>query len=341
MSNHLQALLEHWYPLRDQQDWVLGTIIATRGSSYRKAGAMMLFGGLGQALGLLSGGCLERDLARHAARVMMSQRSERVCYDSSGDSDIAWQLGLGCGGVVTILLQPLSKDNQFLQLDLLHQSLQKRHSLKYLVDLSGAEKNGLTDLSLNNSDDALIVPVTRRRHLMVFGGGVDAQPLVSMAATLGWCITLVDKRCGYAKASDFSDASQILNVSALELYASDLLRTIDAAIVMTHNISLDAEALLLLQQSNIETLRYIGLLGPEHRKDKVLAAAHLDPKQLPKSVNGPMGLNIGGHLPESIALSALAECHRAIESHQWQDTDVVVAVPNEIVASIPLVKVGA
>ena len=80
MNNHLVQLLKKWHPERDTRLWVLATVYKTIGPSYRKAGAMMLFNDLGQHYGLLSGGCLEADIQRQAARVMRSKRSLTVCY---------------------------------------------------------------------------------------------------------------------------------------------------------------------------------------------------------------------------------------------------------------------
>ena len=74
MNNHLVQLLKKWHPERDTRLWVLATVYKTIGPSYRKAGAMMLFNDLGQHYGLLSGGCLEADIQRQAARVMRSKR---------------------------------------------------------------------------------------------------------------------------------------------------------------------------------------------------------------------------------------------------------------------------
>jgi xanthine dehydrogenase accessory factor len=71
---------------------------------------------------------------------------------------------------------------------------------------------------------------------------------------------------------------------------------------------LDAAAVVYLQERALLN-PYIGLLGPAHRKAQVLALAGLHEADLPYPVSGPMGLALGGDLPESIALSVLAECH--------------------------------
>ncbi|MFC6672816.1 XdhC family protein [Marinobacterium aestuariivivens] len=126
MANQLTRLLLQWYPQRDALEWVLGTVYRTEGPSYRKAGAMMLFNSLGQAFGMLSGGCLESDIQRHARRVMQSGQALTLCYDGSDEDDLSFQLGIGCGGTVHILLQPIRADNDYLQPDLVHRALEQR-----------------------------------------------------------------------------------------------------------------------------------------------------------------------------------------------------------------------
>ncbi|MFQ3222347.1 MAG: xanthine dehydrogenase accessory factor, partial [Porticoccaceae bacterium] len=116
MVSHLKQLLDTWYPQRDSQLWVLATVYNTEGPSYRKSGAMMLFNDLGQQYGLVSGGCLEADIQLQAARVMRSGQSITLCYDGSDEDDISFQLGIGCGGKVHLLLQPILAELNYLDL---------------------------------------------------------------------------------------------------------------------------------------------------------------------------------------------------------------------------------
>ena len=84
MSNHFCHLLSSWLPLKDEANWVLGAVINTRGSVYRKTGALMLLSDAGHQLGLLSGGCIESDLLLQARKVVALGKSRRVVYDASG-----------------------------------------------------------------------------------------------------------------------------------------------------------------------------------------------------------------------------------------------------------------
>ena len=134
------------------------------------------------------------------------------------------------------------------------------------------------------------------------------QPLSSIASELGWKVTVVDKRPTNSREANFPRANAVLAKRAPEL-GDSLLQTIDAAVIANHNMNMDAEALAALQHSSA---LYIGLLGPDKRKQNVLALAKLSENNLRKPVAGPMGLALGGDLPESIALSVLAECHAVV-----------------------------
>lgn len=109
----LSALLEFYRAHQVDDALVLGTVIATEGSSYRKPGAMMLIASDSSYRGLISGGCLEADLAAHARQVFADGNTRNVCYDMSEGDDFAWGLGLGCDGVIHLMLQRLDAKKEF------------------------------------------------------------------------------------------------------------------------------------------------------------------------------------------------------------------------------------
>ncbi|WP_143872329.1 XdhC family protein [Catenovulum sediminis] len=308
MNNQLTNLINNWFEHKNDYQWVLGTIIETQGSSYRKTGAMLFINNLGQYFGLLSGGCLEADIMRQAQKVMDTNQAIVIQYDMREEDDISWELGIGCGGMVRILLQPLNKQNQYHQLPLVLELLQARQKTYYQLNLNAPDQTNLVANTSDELDSALTIELNPIPHIAIFGAGIDARPLVAMAGTLGWEITLIDDRTNNARAQYFPAATRIIRQSAETLKSHPLLNNIDAAVIMGHNISFDAQALKTLQNSSA---RYIGLLGPEHRKQKVLNCASIS--TLTKPVSGPIGLNLGGDLPESIALSILAEVHAVLE----------------------------
>ena len=82
----------------------LGILVRTIGSTYRKAGAMLLMAADGEYAGLISGGCLEGDLGERAREVIETGRGALVTYDLRNSDDLVWGLGLGCEGAMQILL---------------------------------------------------------------------------------------------------------------------------------------------------------------------------------------------------------------------------------------------
>jgi len=321
-TNHTQDLLSQWFPQRDSQNWVLGTVYKTAGPTYRKAGAMMLFNDLGQQFGLLSGGCLEADIQRQAAKVMRSEQSLTLCYDGSDEDDVSFLLGIGCGGTVHIALQALNANTNYLGLVDAHNSLQagKAGVLSQKILNSGQSKTQWQEQDLplgaelqeNAEGFCLKSPISPPPRLLIIGGGVDARPMLSIASNLGWSTVLWDSRPANARREYFPSASIILRDSIDTLAQSAEVQRCDAALVMSHNLQLDASALQQLQQLD---LRYVGLLGPDARKARVLALAELTEASLRHPVSGPAGFRIGADLPEGIALSILAECHAQLFKH--------------------------
>ena len=317
MSNQLTTLLNAWQKSKNDTDWVLGTVYKTEGSAYRKAGAMMLINGFGQQFGLLSGGCLEADILRNAHKVMQNRLAVLLEYDGSDEDDWSFQLGIGCGGKVYIMLQPLSDEND-LSLGDMAAGLGKRYSGIYHQHIGTAtayfERRDSSEsehcyIDHRADGEWLVTPINPEPHLLVVGGGIDARPVVRIAAELGWLITLVDPRPSNARAAYFPDANRIINQLDENLSRYIQTERVDAAVIMSHNLDIDAEGLRSCQGSSLE---YVALLGPRHRYQQVLERAGLVEQQLTCPVFAPAGLDIGGQLPESIALSILAECHSVL-----------------------------
>jgi xanthine dehydrogenase accessory factor len=98
------------------QDLCLATVVRTRGSSYRRAGARMLIANHQQTAGSISGGCLEADVIAHAKMVWAQGASQLLIYDTTTDEDILMGTGLGCNGVMEILVESLRYGSSGLKL---------------------------------------------------------------------------------------------------------------------------------------------------------------------------------------------------------------------------------
>lgn len=311
MSNRIEQLLNTWHQDKDNLRWMLATVVETAGSSYRKKGAMMLFNDMGQYFGLVSGGCLEADIMRQARKNWDTNQASVLTYDMREEDDIGWQLGIGCGGMVKLLLQPISKDNDYLELDKLRNTLEQRQSCYYLQSLDSTGKNQVVSVEPKVvSDSQKLHHFHPKPQIVIFGGGVDAIPVIEIGHTLGWQQILIDKRVGYARPSVFNKADTIYSSPTESIDIQPLLRSAEAIVIMTHNVSYDAEVLKWAQASNAG---FIGLLGPKHRTEKVLKAAQLSYDNLRKPLANPIGLDLGGELPEAIALSITSQIQGVLE----------------------------
>jgi xanthine dehydrogenase accessory factor len=356
LNNHAHfALLEHYFNQNEEFDWVMATIVNKAGSSYRSPGAIMLINSLGQSFGLVSGGCLEANIVLHAKKVFDSQQAHYIEYDMLEEDGYAAELGVGCKGKIGVLLQYLAIEHKAVLACMFQRmELGELSYLQQTYKATEAEKKQLNDLNLFNNEGELLASSSQQQinvdvdilaqaksklhcsiaieklelsltkisvplNLWVFGGGSDVIPLVSMAAQLGWRVTVVDHRSSYARNSVFKPASDIFKVHPNDFLAQEyfeqrrLFQQLDAAVLMTHNLNLDAAWLKLLHQT--DQAKYIGLLGPIERRSNVEELSTIDDRAwLVRSVNGPVGFDIGGELPESIALSILAQCHSVLHN---------------------------
>lgn len=104
----------------------LATLVKVKGSTYRRPGARMLMTSDGWMVGSISGGCLESDVFEHAQRVIDSGKPIVVQYDTTSDEDIVWGLGLGCKGMVNILIEPLTQESELSPMAFLTECFRRR-----------------------------------------------------------------------------------------------------------------------------------------------------------------------------------------------------------------------
>ena len=150
----------------------------------------------------------------------------------------------------------------------------------------------------------LLVPPLR---LVVYGAGNDAQPLVHLAASLGWHITVVDGRPNLATTGRFPEAAEvrIVPVRVLETLIPDAGAY---HVLLSHNYAYDLAALQTLLPTAVP---YIGLLGPHAKAWRLLEELELAEAEaadlLQNRLHSPIGLDLGSETPEEIALAIVAE----------------------------------
>jgi xanthine dehydrogenase accessory factor len=126
--------------IKNGKQTALATVVHVEGSSYRRAGARMLITEDGQLTGAISGGCLEGDALRKARLVMTQNKSMLVTYDTTDDDDAKFGVGLGCNGIIHILIEPIFADKQNNPIALFKHFLSKRQPVVLITIFSMSDK---------------------------------------------------------------------------------------------------------------------------------------------------------------------------------------------------------
>ncbi|HEU5442457.1 MAG TPA: XdhC family protein [Steroidobacteraceae bacterium] len=159
----------------------------------------------------------------------------------------------------------------------------------------------------------LLLPLCLPPRLLLLGAGPDALPVVDFAARLHWRVTLADHRQAYAVPAHFPLADSVLLTRPEDITRDLDLGQFTAAVVMSHHLPTDLEYLRALGASSIP---YIGLLGPPARREKLLSELGTEAERLRPRLRAPVGFNLGGRTPESIALAIVAEVHAFVHGMQ-------------------------
>ena len=317
-------------------DVALATIVAVRGSTYRREGARLVVPAEGPTVGNISGGCLEGDVADTAREVMASGRPQVRKFDLTADDEAVWGWGLGCNGAIDVLVEPAANARPFVHAMRTAAREHRPIALATVVhgpttgarlivhpngtsegDLGEAARSaGLEALAAGRSTTAVLHDGTSifveviepPLRLVVCGAGHDAIPLVEFGARLGWQVDVVDDRRAMLNAARFPQATRL--VHAQPAMAADSvspgLRT--CVVIMSHNFLRDAA---YLRSFLGRSLPYLGVLGPSTRLQRLLD--HLAgegftpaPEDL-DHIHGPAGLDVGAEGPEEIAWAIVAE----------------------------------
>jgi xanthine dehydrogenase accessory factor len=333
LDTSLELLLERAPDARTSR--VLATVVATAGSTYRKPGARMLIMADGSYLGLLSGGCLEADLKLHAQQVLESRVPRAIEYDMRGPDDILFGIGAGCEGAMRVLLEPADPDspataalraagrttqtNQAASLISVHESADLPLGTyaagqplpPALIDAAAQSLAERASRAVDVQDGgrrtrAFVQYLAPPPHLLVCGAGPDAQPVAGAANALGWRVSVVDHRPAYAVAADFPGAAVSL-CDPRSLRTAVAIEHCHAAVVMSHHLSSDMEYLRALAQAAVPA--YVGLLGPDARRRRLIQELGPAAEKLQHRLHGPVGIDIGAVTPEGIALAIISQIH--------------------------------
>lgn len=336
--------------LRDRTDageqTVLVTVVNVDGSAYRRPGAKMAVTPNGEPLGAVTPGCLEDPVIDLAQDVAREGTPTIEVFDLTGDDD-TWGFGLGCNGIITVLLEPLSTSFE----TVLDRLADGEHAISATVvesktpalsvgdravfdgdgDLVGADEHdftgqfgetlrdhitalsekGTAQVTLDTADGAVTLfldGMTPPPELLIFGHHGDVVPVTEAARNTGFRVTVASARGGQAKAERFPAANHVVKTRPAQLAAQVGDPERTYAVIMSHNFIDDRLAF----ESLLDTeLPYIGLMGPRKRfeqmRDEFSEEGRTFTEDELSRVATPVGLDLAGSEPTQIALSIVAE----------------------------------
>ena len=324
----------------------LATVVRVKGSSYRSPGARMLITDDGRWVGSISGGCLEGDALRKARKVMTDNNAMTVTYDTREESNQNLGIGLGCNGVIDVLIEPIDSANASNGIELFKNLIDIQQAVAIATVFSG---KGIGDKLIIDGDGKIINSIsqdalaklvindlyelfsTRRSEtkkyslpddeaevflellqpnisIILFGAGFDARPVSTLAKSLGWNVQVTDECVAHIAPVFFPDADK-LSLCQREFINKDFdVTPYTACVLMSHNYDYDRDVLRKLLSSPTP---YIGILGPRKRFSKMEEEFLKEGITLNESdyqrIHSPIGLDIGAEAPDEIAISIIAE----------------------------------
>ena len=263
--------------------FALATLVRTHGSTYRKVGARLLVDSSGETTGVLSGGCLEEEIAKHGQGVIRTGEPALLHFDT--------RRLFGCDGKLAIFVEAIPASGTAGNiLTAIAAHLAERRTCRVRTNFAGPDQGSTLlapDALVPEHDETFIHTIPLPIRLLLFGAGPEIAPLQALAAPLGWLVH------SFTHPSDLPD----------DFRADDQT----AAVIMTHNFGRD---LAVLDRLLPLRLSYLGLLGPSKRHVELLVhyagLRDLDPAWL-TPLHAPVGLDIGSEAPEEIALSIISE----------------------------------
>ncbi len=274
----------------------LATVVSTWGSAPRPRGSHMLVHEDGRFEGSVSGGCVEGDILDTAAQVIAGAPFAVKDYGVADAS--AWEVGLPCGGQISVMVQPVSAEG--FDPELFDRITEARADGQALTVTTNLE-TGHSDLRPIETGEIFANRYDPPRRLIVVGAVQIAQSLVGLARTLGIETVVIDPRARFLTEERFPDTT-LDDRWPDEAVAAYKPGPSTAVVTLSHDTKIDDPALIAALSANTG---YVGALGS--RKSHAarlerLAAAGIAPADLER-IDGPVGLSIGAIGPAEIALS--------------------------------------
>jgi len=286
----------------------LATVVHVEGSSYRRPGARMLIEDDGQLTGAISGGCLEGDALRKALLVMTEKRSKLVTYDTMDDDDAKFGVGLGCNGIIQVLMEPIDiadPNNPIQYLKSVNEkrqktvlvtlfSLQDKKAPQYGTCLLLKEDGNILDHSpvlkdvlLADAKEALINQnssfknyISENQNLTAFIEVIEPPVSVIIIGAGNDVMPLVDMAEILGWETTVVDGRA--NYAKKERFVSACQVLVSKPEQVLEQIVIDERTVFLLMTHNYnydmamlrqllqKNISYIGMLGPKKKKERML-----------------------------------------------------------------------
>ncbi len=286
-------------------------MVETWGSAPRRVGSQLAISGAGEIAGSVSGGCVEGAVVAEALDAIERGSSATLTFGVSDDD--AFAVGLGCGGTIRVMVEPLGS---VLSEALMAELVAARAAQEPVAVISGGEgpaeitREGFEarfrqDLSGFEADGRFVTIHNPPLRLIVVGAVHIAQALVPMARIAGYDVVIVDPRESFASATRFP-GERLVDDWPDEALAALGIDARTAVVVLSHDPKIDDPALMAALRSEAY---YIGALGSTRSRDKRAVRLGLlgaSAEEIGR-IHGPVGLDIGAATPAEIAVSTLAE----------------------------------
>src|SRR5258708_370265 len=224
------------------EDLALATVVETWGSSPRPLGSKMVVTRSGKMAGSVSNGCIEGAVFEEAQKVLKS-RSPKLAAFGVAD-DVAFEVGLACGGHIEVFVQPLSPPHQ--QLIAL---LPRNETPTVRTTLASGEADLVEGWTPAGSElphregDLLVEPFRRPAHLVIIGAIHIAIPLHRLAKLMGYRVTVIDARAKFATKERFPEADELIVAWPDEAMAKLAVDNSTYVVILTHDPKFDLPAL--------------------------------------------------------------------------------------------------
>ncbi len=292
--------------LKEKRNVALATVISTWGSSPRPVGGQMAIDNNGEILGSVSGGCIESAVITEGINSINDRKFRIKDYGIS--NDMAWEVGLACGGELKVLIQPLNLEDDIVYS--IVENIKNREPTKLKINCSTGFRqidNSLTNQisTYDKINEQFIHVIDPKPRLFIVGAVHIAQALVSLAQIADFEIILIDPRDHFATKDRFPNC-KIINEWPDTALSNFILDKSTHLVTLTHDPKIDDPALIYTIKKDIG---YIGSLGSKKTHNKRcerLIDIGFDNYDLSK-IHGPIGLDIKAKTPAEIAISIMAE----------------------------------